>query len=184
MKKPQAVNLARMLFVLLTLSSCTLRYGQQVNSEGSVPELSFENVHMTRYEDAQPSLKLNASQIEQYKNSSLYAKDAVFTTWDKNQNVETEGSCLLLGMDTKEERYTLFNNILIKNYSENMQIQADSLRWNEKTEQLTSGETDRVTISKEDIQLTGTGFSASGISRQYSFSGTVSGTVTNGGGEQ
>lgn len=184
MKKSAAVNRALMLFVLLTLSSCTLRYGQQVNSEDSVPELTFTNVHMTRYEDAQPSLKLNASQIEQYKNSSLYAKDSAFTTWDKNHSVETEGSCTLLGMDTNQEQYTLFNNIIINNHPEDMQIQADSLRWNGKTEQLTSGETDRVTISKEDIQLTGTGFSASGISRQYSFSGKVTGTVTNGGGEQ
>ena len=184
MKKSVAVTLARMIFVLLTLSSCTLRYGQQVNSEDSVPELTFSNVQLTRYEEANPSLQLNAIQIEQYKNNSIYAQDATFTTWNKEQEVETEGSCVLLGIETKEERYTLFNNILIKNYSENVRIQADSLRWNGKTEQLTSGANDRVTLTKDDMQLTGTGFSASGISRQYSFSGKVSGTVTNEGGQE
>ena len=51
------------------------------------------------------------------------------------------------------------------------------LKWNGKTEQLTGGRKDTARLEKEGTVIYGTGFSASGISKKFNFSGTVSGEI-------
>ena len=51
------------------------------------------------------------------------------------------------------------------------------LKWNGKTEQLTGGRKDTVRVEKDGTVLYGTGFSASGVSKTFSFAGTVSGEI-------
>ena len=60
---------------------------------------------------------------------------------------------------------------------ENIKISADSLRWNGKSEQLTSGRNDMVKIEQNDTVMYGSGFSASGVSKKYAFTGVVSGEI-------
>ncbi len=59
-----------------------------------------------------------------------------------------------------------------------MRIFAQNLRWNGKTEQLTSGKGQEVTLEKDNLKLTGKDFSSSIASSTFAFAGTVSGTVT------
>ena len=63
------------------------------------------------------------------------------------------------------------------NVEEEMRFYANILRWNEKTEQLTSGRSDMVKIEKDDTSIRGSGFSADGVSKQFSFSGNVTGNI-------
>ena len=58
-----------------------------------------------------------------------------------------------------------------------MLIEADSLNFNKKTEQITSGKSSEVRLKKNDIMMQGYGFSASGVSKSFSFVDTVSGTI-------
>jgi len=79
--------------------------------------------------------------------------------------------------DTKKEIYELYDDIKLFNHSEETNFFANVLKWNAKTEQLTSGRGDMVQIEKDDAVIRGTGFSASGISKDFSFRGTVTGDI-------
>ena len=65
--------------------------------------------------------------------------------------------------------------IKIKNFDENLEVTAGSIRWNGKSEQLTSSRNDMVTIKKGDTTIQGSGFSASAISKKFAFTGVITG---------
>ena len=61
-----------------------------------------------------------------------------------------------------------------------MEIEADTLNFNKKTEQITSGKSSEVHLTKKDVTMQGYGFSASGVSKSFSFVDTVSGIINTG----
>ncbi len=162
----------------LILSSCSLKYDETVSAEEKNPEFVFYDTKLTRYENNSKKAEINTGYLEQYKNSdATYAKDVKFTTLDKEGKLETEGNCGLMYFDSKNELYELYDGIKLFNVKQNTRFSADILRWNGKTEQLTSGRTDMVRIEKDDTVIIGSGFSASGISGRYNFTGMVNGNI-------
>ena len=143
-----------------------------------IPEFIFEDAKYTRYKDYSTEMIMDATKLEQYHSGSImYGKDVEFKTFDKTGKTETTGKCGLLSIDNDLDEYTLYDNIEIENINENIKISADSLRWNGKSEQLTSGRNDMVKIEQNDTVMYGSGFSASGVSKKYAFTGVVSGEI-------
>lgn len=166
------------IFTLLISSSCSLKYSDTVDVDSSVPELNFTGTKITRYENDRITVEIEADSLEQYKNSSeSYAKNLSFKSYNQENEVSTEGSCGYLFADTSKEVYELFNGIKLFNHSDKTNFYADSLRWNKKSEQLTSGVNSTVRIEKDDTVMEGKGFSASGVSKTFSFSGGVDGDI-------
>ena len=164
-------------FVLIS-SSCSLKYDETVSAEEKNPEFVFYDTKLTRYENNSKKAEINTGYLEQYKDSdATYAQDVSFKTIDKDGKLETEGKCGLLYFDSKKELYELYDGIKLFNVKQNTRFSADILRWNGKTEQLTSGRTDMVRIEKDDTVIVGSGFSASGISGRFNFTGTVNGNI-------
>lgn len=160
------------------LISCSLNYGEQVKAEGVVPEFVFNNARFSRYENKKKTMELDAESLEQYKSDSAsFAKNATFKTWNKEGNLDTEGKCVLLGLNTNDKIYTMFNDIILKNIDQELEIHAQNLKWDGKTEQLVSGKNDIVRIKRGSLELEGKGFSASGVSKSFSFSQKVQGTI-------
>ena len=163
---------------LIFCISCSLKYDQTVNAEETNPEFVFTHAKMIRYKNSEESVKVFADSIEQYKDSDItYGKNVSFTTYDDEQKVETEGSCGFLYADSEKEIYELYDGIKLYNKAQNTNFLANMLKWNGKTEQLTGGKRDSARIEKDGTVIYGTGFSASGVSKTYSFSGTVSGEI-------
>lgn len=168
-----------------SLLSCSLNYGTEKNSEETVPEFSFTGAVFNRYEDNKISIQLEAEKLEQYKaDGSSYAQAAKFKTYKEDGSLDTEGTCSLLASLTNEEKYSLFDNISINVYSEDLNIAASSLQFNGKTEQLSSSRNQKVTIRRKGTSITGTGFSASGVSHKFNFENQVSGSVQDQGSSQ
>lgn len=171
-------NLIVGLIFSLTLS-CSLNYGNEQSSESTVPEFSFTNANYKRYSNNKKSVEMQAGRLEQYKSDGTsYASNAEFKTYDDNGKVDTDGSCKLLAADTNKKEYSLFNDVLIQIYSQDMVLLANSLHFNGKTEQLTSALDEEVTIERKNTSVSGKGFSASGVSRTFSFASSIQGTVT------
>ena len=167
-----------LLVISISLFSCTLKYGEDIANESVLPEFIFENSTFTRYEDNVKTINLNAERLEQYKSGkSMYAKNVLFNIFDTDGNLETSGKCGLMGADTKTEKYLLFENIEINQKKDDISISAQALKWDGKTEQLTSGLNDVVSITKKGTQIRGSVFSASGVSRNFVFTGYVSGSI-------
>ena len=161
------------LFIFL---GCSLKYSQSYQDESNVPEFIFTDAVYTKYEDDAKKLSLSAGVLEQYKEgNSMYARDVSFQLLKKTGEIETEGSCKLLSANSDEEKYTLYDDIKIKNFNENLEVTAGSIRWNGKSEQLTSSRNDMVTIKKGDTTMQGSGFSASAISKKFAFTGVITG---------
>ena len=166
------------LTVALCFFSCSLNYETEKNSEESVPEFSFTGAVFNRYKDNKISIQLEADKLEQYKaDGSSYAQSAQFKTYKEDGTLDTDGYCSLLASNTNDEKYSLFDGISINVYSQDLKITAQSLHFNGKTEQLTSGRNEQVTIARKGTTVSGTGFSASGVSRKFSFERQVSGSV-------
>ncbi len=168
--------------VLLSLTflffSCSIKYEDVVNTEESTPELVFQNTKMSRYENDKITVEMEAELLEQYKNSpETYGKNISFSAYDKEGNLSTQGSCGLILANTDKELYELYDSIELINNSEKIKFFANVLKWNSKTEQLISGKGDMVEVEKDDAIIRGTGFSASGISKSFSFKGTVTGEI-------
>ena len=167
------------VFLITVLSfSCSLKYAETVNAEDKVPEFVFEDTKLVRYENMKPTLEVTAGTLEQYKNTNeTYGKDISFISYDDEGKAETEGSCGIIFADTGKKIYELYDDIELYNAPEKMRFQANMLKWNGKTEQLTSGRSDMVKIEKDDTIMRGSGFTASGISKTFSFRGNITGTI-------
>ena len=166
------------LVLALSTISCSIKYQDSFNAEDSVPEFKFEESELTRYEKRKITVSFSAQELEQYKKSSeSFAKNIEFTSFDDNGEVSVQGTCDLLSANTDTETYLLFDNINEYSKKEAATFTSDSLRWDAKTEQLTSGRLDTVKIKKDDVTIYGTGFSSSSIDKTFRFSGTVSGEI-------
>lgn len=155
---------------------CSLKYGVTYQDETNVPEFIFTDASFTRYEDSKKTMSLEAGRLEQYSDGkTMYAKDVNFTILNSDGEITTEGACELLSSDTKAENYVLYDNIEINNKKDDLVVSADTLRWNGKTEQLTSSRNDTVTLKKGKTVMHGSGFSASGVSKKFAFNGVVTG---------
>ena len=170
-------GMAVVISIILT-TSCSLKYSESINSEDKVPEFVFEDTKLVRYENNQPTLKLSAGTLEQYKDSDeTYGKLVSFTAYDDEGKVETEGSCGIIFADTGKKLYELYDDINLYNSPEKMRFNATALRWDGRSEQLTSGRGDMVKIEKDDTIMRGSGFTASGVSKTFSFRGNITGTI-------
>lgn len=174
-------NLLKSLIILLfayNFFSCSLNYGTEKTSEETVPEFSFLNSNYNKYEENKLSIEMKAKKMEQYKtNGDTYAESVVFKTYNDNGTVDTEGSCNLLSSNTKTKKYSLFDNIEINIYDQEMILFATSLYFNGTTEQLTSSQTENVLIKKKDTEIEGIGFSASGVSKKYAYASNIKGKI-------
>lgn len=177
------IHQSRIAFILLISLfilnfSCSLKYDETTNAEETNPEFVFTHAKMIRYKKAEESVKVFADSIEQYKDSDqTYAKNVNFITYDDKQKVETEGSCGYVFADSETEVYELYDGIKLYNKAQNTNFFANTLKWNGKTEQLTGGKRDTARIEKDGTVIYGTGFSASGVSKTFNFTGTVSGEI-------
>ena len=174
-------NLLKSLIILLfayIFFSCSLNYGTEKTSEETVPEFSFLNSNYNKYEENKLSIEMKAKKMEQYKtNGDTYAESVVFKTYNDDGTVDTEGSCNLLSSNTKTKKYSLFDNIEINIYDQEMILFATSLYFNGTTEQLTSSQTENVLIKKKDTEIEGIGFSASGVSKKYAYASNIKGKI-------
>ena len=176
------IHFSMVAFFILGLicffSSCSLKYDESVNAEETNPEFVFNHARLVRYERGAETVVVQADNIEQYKDSPVtYGKNVKFTTYDDKHKLETEGSCGYLYADTDLEIYELYDGIKLFSNVQNTNFFADMLKWNGKTEQLTGGRKDTARIEKDGTVIYGTGFSASGVSKKFSFAGSVSGEI-------
>lgn len=171
------------LFFLL-FSACSLRYGMANFDDSSTPELTFTDVNFDRYEDDKKTLELQANRLEQYKGGNeFFARDLNFQIIEDDE-VKTEGKCSLLAADSDAEKYVFYDDIEINNKKDDLTVIANNLKWNGKNEQLISGRNDVVTITKGKTIIQGSGFSASGVSKKFSFTGVITGSTETGDGEE
>ena len=158
--------------------ACSLNYAREENFEETNPEMIFNNTVFSRFRTNRLSVSLEAGKLEQYKSGNeSFASDVSFRTFDKTGAKEAEGTCGLISADTKNENYYLFGNIDLHLIKDKTEILAEYLNFDKHSEQIISGSESQVSIIKDNAKISGVGFSASGLSRSFSFMKNVSGTL-------
>lgn len=148
------------------------------NTESQIPEFVFRNATVTKYENNSQTLKLSAAIVEQYKdNGSIYAKSASFKTFDSEETEETSGSCNYISANIDKKIYAMFGNINLELQKQNTRLIAERLKFDKNSEQITSSYEDDVSLKKEDLEITGKGFRASALGKNFDFSNSISGKI-------
>ena len=167
------------LLMCAVFSSCSLKYDEDETTQDDSPELEFTNVDYKKYENKVMTSQIQADALEQYKSDdTAYAKNASFKSWNKKAELVAEGSCGYLGLDSDKEVYVLFDDIFIDNVEQEFKLEAQSLKWSGKTQMLVSGAEDVVRLERDDVEVSGSGFSASADTRSFEFANPVSGIIT------
>ncbi|MCR5435618.1 MAG: LPS export ABC transporter periplasmic protein LptC [Treponema sp.] len=165
------------IFFFLTFVSCSVKMDKASDAETKNPEFVFINPELTQYENMKKTANITSKTIEQYKDIDIsYVEGVSFETY-KDDKIDTKGSCEYLIADTKQDSYELFDKINIYSEEQKASFTANYLKYDSKTEQLVGSRTDNVHIEKDGIVIYGSGFAASGVTGEYSFSGTVSGEI-------
>ncbi len=176
--RPGIIEVLLLCGLVLTFNSCSLNYGEGDEPESNNPEFIFKNAKFQRIEEKKLKVSLQAERLEQYKtDNAMFAQNIYFESFDKDNKVETTGSCSLLDINNKEKVYYLFNQIIIKNIPQDIEINAQNLKWDSNSEQLTSSINDSVVIKRDDLEIYGNGFSASGVSKSFVFTEGVQGVI-------
>lgn len=186
------------LCLIILLLSCSLDYGTIQDDDSSAPEFIFDELHMVKIENGKRDSEIKAHKMEQYRNiDALFAQRVSFTVYNDEEKISIEGSCGLLSADNDNDIYILSDDVRVTAYEQDLQIESASLRWNNATEQLTNGKRELVTITNglknldasyarpekdtnNSLVMTGYGLAASGVSRTYTVSQQVSGTIITG----
>lgn len=167
-----------LLAVIFPFFSCSLKYDEEKSTAPEAPEFIFKNPVYSQYDNKQLAMRVSAEELEKYKKNSLvYAQKVLFERYDANSEIDTKGECGLLSADDNNGVYMLFDNINLFSKSFDADFHANFLKWNSKTEQLVGSARDTVRVEKKDGIIFGTGFSASGLSGNYKFNGTVTGEL-------
>lgn len=172
---------AALLLLCCMSVSCSLSYITEEKSTEVIPELVFENLTFYRVEEAQTAFILQAQALEQYKNeNSFYGNGITFTALYKDGSIDTMGKAARIQGNQNDNTYTLFDGAQFEQIREALRISGNNFRWNADTQVLISGAQDEVHIFQEKNQLnvTGRGFSANGITMEYRFEQNVSGSMT------
>jgi LPS export ABC transporter protein LptC len=191
MKPVPTVGLCLLIGSILIFGiSCSLEYDSDEKEDTTrSPEFLFSGISLQRVENSVTKIMLYAEELEQYKDeNSIYAKNVSFQHFDDAGMLDITGSCGLVSADNDTEIYNMFANVQVTSYEQDMTVTAENFKWNTKTEQMISGADDLVNIvygrvtdptdtGKTQVTISGTGFSASGVSRIYQFGAAVTGVI-------
>lgn len=189
---------ALLIFVTFILCSCSLNYGNVSDDDSWAPEFIFENIHMVKVEKGKKDNEIRAERMEQYRDKdAVFAQNVSFIVYNDENKISIEGICGFLSADNDEDIYVLSDNVKAVSYEQDFQVESMTLRWNNKTEQLASGKDELITITtglkmnnpeyaepdkktENSLVMTGYGLAASGVSRTYSITENVEGTIITG----
>ncbi len=164
------------IILSVAAASCSVNYDNIYDTEGTVPELMLDEAVFKRVKDSKVSSEIQSKRLEEFKDSgTVLAQDIQFESRNDEGDVNSFGSAGLMKADTNKEIYEFYNGIHIEAPERGVVIDGDSLRWNGKTEQLSGEKGKSVTIKKDGVTLSGSGFSASAVSESFSFASNVGG---------
>lgn len=170
---------------MLCFFSCSLDYGTQTKEEKQIlPEMILTDAKFTRVEKLAETATLEASSLEIFNTEdTVYGKEANFKSFE-NKRLVASGTADFIKIDNRNSTYLLLGKTNIYGIKNGINIYADNLKWNNRSNQLTSDINSTVTIFKSpdknndsSLTITGSGFALSALSLNYVFKGKVNAVI-------
>ena len=178
---PALSRIAPALAVIALTAGCSIDYGNagtETTDTGGIPDTVAVNVQHRVWKDGHLTLQMQAARAESYNSrNQTILTDARFTTFDDKGKTSTDGSASTVVYHTDTENAEITGGVHVHSTTEEGDVTAESLTWENKTHRLTAPPQETVTLQKDDgTALRGTGFAGDFLRREITFSGPVHGT--------
>ena len=163
----------------LLFASCSLKYENSSNAENTVPEIITEGAVFCSMEDEKKLFSIQTEKMEQYQGGSRSCSQKLdFEFFNKDGTLQAQGKCNFLSANKNTGEYILCGDIKIEQTDNEITVFAENLKWDEQTQCLYGQKNEKVTLTKKNLTVEGTGFCANAADNQFSFSGQVHGMLT------
>lgn len=167
------------LLILLT-AGCSLNYqpaeveaGQTTN----IPDTVALGVSYRVVKGSKLSLEVEAARAETYNDRHQTILSAQFSEYDTSGQLDTQGKADAVTFYSDTQDADVSGSVFVSSVSEKGSISADSLKWQNKSKQLTADPNELIVVRKDDgSYIAGRGFTGDFKVKQVQFSGPVEGT--------
>ena len=172
------------------LAACSFEYSAAGAAPSvlleSIPETELTDVTHTIVRDGRVVAEFDAGRVRNFPRAGRAELEEVsYTEYDGNGILVTAGSAQRAVYYTEREDAELAGAIRLRSQSQEVWLEAESLRWDEERHRLTSGTGETVQILRDDgSQVSGTGLEVDVHRKTFRFSGRVSGTLVTATGEE
>ncbi len=163
-------GLVPLMIVLLLLTSCSFRQGDEGEHEKAVlPDIILENSTYTLGQSGERPVYIDSSRITLYSHDNLaIVEDISFISYDEEGNPSVEGSAGYGEIETDTKRMNLSGNVRLKATDGDMMISSENLIFDSENETIEAD--GDVSVSSDDGTFRGTGFRGDLREEIYSFS--------------
>jgi LPS export ABC transporter protein LptC len=178
-------TIRRLIYVIVgivVLGGCSFNYDDESAKEFTLPEISFEKLDYTRVKDGHRLAHLTAEQGDQYdKKHIMEIKDYRFEQFERDtEKVDATGNGGSASIDMQSSDVDMTNDVTVKVDSEDYNLHATDLRWDDEEKHLSTGDETPVKVTRSNgTVVNGKGLSADVRSRTWTFRSGVDGTYVN-----
>ena len=164
---------------VLFSTACTFDYGTGDGLDETRPDIVMENIEYVRIRGGDVLARFQAEYAERYeKTQTMHLREFAFEQMeDRGETVNVEGTAGAARVFLDSGDMILSGGVIINIESEDITINTRELEWRDEEKSLIGASEEEVEITRSDgTQFTGRGLSANIRSRNWVFSGAVSGT--------
>jgi LPS export ABC transporter protein LptC len=159
--------------------ACSFDYGEGGQDNEDQPDIVMKDVEYVRMRDGYPVVRFTAEEAQRFEKKQAMELDQFkFEQFEtRAESVNAVGSAGLASIELDSGNIHMKGGVRIEVESEDLNIATTTLEWQDKERQLSTGEAERVDITRSDgTSFTGWGFSADARRRSWEFKNGVEGT--------
>jgi LPS export ABC transporter protein LptC len=168
-----------LLFGIMLFLACSFDYGETGQDNEDQPDIVMKDVEYVRMRDGYPVVRFSAEEAQRFEKKQAMELDHFrFEQFETHaENVSAVGNAGLASIELDSGNIHMKGGVRIEVESEDLAIATATLEWQDKERQLSTGEAERVDITRSDgTSFTGWGFSADARRRSWEFKNGVEGT--------
>jgi LPS export ABC transporter protein LptC len=158
--------------------ACSFDYGEAAQDNEDLPDIVMKDVEYVRMRDGHPVVRFQAEEARRFEKKQAMELDQFrFEQFEtRAETINAVGSAGLASIELDSGNIHMQDGVRIEVESEDIAITTASLEWQDKERRLSTGETERVDITRSDgTSFTGWGFSADTRRRSWEFKNGVEG---------
>jgi LPS export ABC transporter protein LptC len=168
-----------LLFEIMFFFACSFDYGEAAQDNENQPDIVMKDVEYVRMRDGYPVVRFSAEEAQRFeKKQAMELEQFKFEQFETHaETISATGNAGLASIELDSGNIHMKGGVQIEVESEDLAIATTTLEWQDKERQLSTGEAERVDITRSDgTSFTGWGFSADARRRSWEFKNGVEGT--------
>ena len=168
-----------LLFGVMFFFACSFDYGEAAQDNENQPDIVMKDVEYVRMRDGYPVVRFSAEEAQRFeKKQAMELEQFKFEQFETHaETISATGNAGLASIELDSGNIHMKGGVRIEVESEDLAIATTTLEWQDKERQLSTGEAERVDITRSDgTSFTGWGFFADARRRSWEFKNGGEGT--------